>query len=122
MNLEEYLRVYLPEKCGVHSSFGEVAWLVYCAERNGNKKFSPDKFKNVRERAKLGMPYRPGRGCVKEYEKGLDVLSLIQLNHRQDAHQENNQPEIKEFHDKRRYDQVEESVIISAQAGDWWSG
>lgn len=117
MNLKEYITEYLPKKCGVHPSFGEVAWIVFCEEGNGNKAFASDKFKTVRERAALGMPYKPK--VVKEYEKGLDVLTIGMLCHGQEKHLENNDPEIEDLEKKRFYDDVEISVL--ANRSEWWN-
>lgn len=118
IKVKEYISEYLPKKCGVHPSCGVTAWLVFCEEQNGNQAYAADKFKSARDRARMGMPYKPARGCGKEYEKGLDVLEQGILVHGQFKHLENNQREIGDLQSKRIYNEVEISVLATA---DWWS-
>jgi hypothetical protein len=116
MNIKEYIGEYLPKKCGVHPSCGHTALMVFYEEQREKHAYSQNRFKNTRERAAMGMPYKPVN--VKEYNKGLDVLELVILIHRQKKHLENNQPRIDELYESRVFDAVEKSVI----AADWWSG
>lgn len=116
MKLKEYISEYLPKKCGVHPSFGGIAWIVFCEEQNGNPAFANDKFESARERAKLGMPYNPEN--KQAYEEGLDVLELMILAHRQKKHKENNHSRINELEEKRTFTDNEISVLAS----EWWNG
>lgn len=86
MNLKQFITEEAPKRCGVHPSNGRIALMVFEAELNGEEKFNQDLFSTARERAAMGLPYKPKN--EKEYERCLDILTLCIINHREKQHGE----------------------------------
>ncbi len=87
MTFLDYITKDAPAACGVHASFGEVARLIFEAEKSGSvPAFDSDAFQDTRERAELAVPYQVADLIMREHI--LDVVELAICNHRQANHSE----------------------------------
>jgi len=120
MNLKEYSIKEAPRRCGVHPANGRIAWLVYQAELAGEPEFAQSNFKSIRERAKLALPYKPEN--EEEYEKALDVFEICFYIDAQKRKEADYKDAIISLENKREYDEIEKSVIISVSESEWWNG
>lgn len=113
MTLEHFVKVEIPKRCEVHPVYGEIAWMIFHEERNGNPNFAQSNFKSVRERAKLALPFNPGN--KREYNRCLDIIELILLTHGQKHHSADNADRIAILQDARYTE--EESQMMAVE---WW--
>jgi hypothetical protein len=117
MNLLNYIRIECPKVCGVHPAYGRVAELIYNDELQEDSEFRNENFESLRERAKLGLPFKP---INKEaYEHCLDVLELVLCIHRQEKHNENYEQRINEL---KQIELTKEEADMVANPEGFWSG
>ena len=117
MTLREFIKTEAPKRCGVHPAFGLIAEWVLDFEALGEPEFSQDKFITYRERASLGLPYKPALGKEDVYEKCIDVLELAILLHYQKWHKANVSKEIAVIEAKQTMTEKDYQVA----AADFWN-
>lgn len=115
MTFLDYITKDAPAACGVHESFGEVARLIFEAEKNGSvSAFDADAFKDTRERAELALPYQVADTMIREHL--LDVIELAICNHRQSHHEKDHADRIALLEERPMNPEEREMATR-----DWWS-
>ncbi len=115
MTLFEYISDAAPKLCSVHPAFGQVAALVFNAEKDGTvPAFDSDNFETTRERAELAAPY-PATDAIKR-EHVLDVIELALCTHRQANHTEDHSERIEVL---KAQPMAPDELEMATR--DWWS-
>lgn len=115
MTIYDFIKDIAPKRCGVNSVYGEIA-VKFLEEQKINKNLQRKKFKNVREWAELGCPYKPKN--KREWKRCVTINEIAILKHYQKYHNENNSKDINRLEKSINITSEEKKITEAA----WWQG
>ncbi len=120
MNFTQLIKVKIPEYCGVHPSYGDIAMLVFKAEQAGDEAFSAEAFEVTRERAKMVVPFADE--SILSHREAVDLVEYGICSHRQKNHGEDHDARIAQLAvDIGETPALLEGETLEAGTRRWWS-